>query len=380
MKIAVVSCWFINNYGSILQSFATERYFADKGFTCHTISVKGLKPYLNSQKKKYYLKNIYKFSLLSSKYPQAKLAFLRKVIPSERDAFKKRVYKMNDFRKRFSFVGENAKTLEDMHLLSRDYDLILLGGDQLLRPDNIFPSYYTLEWVDDSVKRVSLATSFGVSKLDKFSAEKARKFLSKFSYISTREDTGCCIVKDLTGKNAVKACDPVFLLSADSWSEISDDSYCPEGEYIFSYFLGNKKWHRKYLKKLSKKTGLPIVNIPCLDSYLPLDKRVDFPRYDASPEQFLGLIKNAKYICTDSFHVTAFSVMFNRDFFVFKRHSGKKHATNGRLESFLKTVGLENRCVNSSDDVLSLEGVDYTDVSERLKDLIKNTEDFIESW
>ena len=110
-----------------------------------------------------------------------------------------------------------------------------------------------------------------------------------------------------------------------------------------------------------------------------MDKRVDFDFADVSPEQFIGLIKNAKYVCTDSFHVTAFSVMFHRDFSVFKRHSGKKHATNGRLDSFLKTLSLEERCVENIDDVCP-DRIDYSEIDEKLESLTKNTKDFIDEF
>lgn len=379
MKIAVVSCWFTNNYGSVLQAYATQRYFDEKGMHCDTVSAKSLRPYLIKQKKRYYLKNIHRLSLLASKYPQAKLAIIRKLIASERKAFTNRVAKMNNFRNRFSFVGENAKTLAEMTEVVKEYDIAVLGGDQLLRPDNILPSYYTLEWVPDKVKKVSLATSFGVSELDNASKKHAKLFLPRFSHLSVRENTGCDIIKEVTGQTAVQVCDPVFLLKTENWADLADDSYCPKSDYIFAYFLGTQKWHREYLKKLSKETGLPIVNIPCLDSYLPIDKKMDFNCADASPEQFLGLIKNAKYVCTDSFHVTAFSAMFHRDFLVFKRHSGKKYATNSRIDSFLQTLSLQGRCIESIDSELP-ESIDYTGTDDKLNGLILKTEEYINSW
>ncbi len=378
MKIAIISCYSTNNYGSILQAFATENYFAKKG-DCHTVATEGIRPFLLNEKKKYYLKNIYRLPLLISKYPQAKLAFLRKIIPSEKKLFQSRLKKMNDFRKKFSFVGSNATSLQELSEVVKDYDIAVLGGDQLWRPDNILPGYYTLEWVPDNVRKVSFSTSFGVSHLDNKSKEIANRFLRRFEAVSVRENTACGMIKEITGQSAVQVCDPVFLVDSNAWKEMADTSCCPDGGYIFSYFLGNKKWHRKYVERISRKTGLPIVRISSLDSYLPMDKRVDVDCIDASPEQFLGLIKNAKYVCTDSFHVTAFSVMFHRDFSVFKRHSGKKHATNGRLDSFLKTLSLEERCVESIDDIC-LDRIDYSETDEKINALTQSSKEFIENF
>ncbi len=379
MKIAIISCYFTNNYGSILQAFATENYFKNKGIECNTIATEGIRPFLLKEKKKYYLKNLYRISLLSSKYPQAKLAILRKILPSEKVSFRSRLKRMNNFRKKFSFVGKEATSLKELSEIVKDYDIAVLGGDQLWRPDNILPGYYTLEWVPDNVKKVSFATSFGVSHLDNKSKEIAKRFLKRFSAISVRENTACDMIKEITGQDAIQVCDPVFLISADEWGKIAESSYSPTGGYIFSYFLGNKKWHRKYVEKISQKTGLPVLGISCLDSYLPMDKKVDIDFPDASPEQFLGLIKNARYVCTDSFHVTAFAAMFHRDFSVFKRHSGKKHATNGRLESFLRTLSLEERCVENIDDICC-DAIDYSEIDGKINNLTQKSKEFIENF
>ena len=69
MKLGMVSCYFINNYGSILQAYALQEYFGIKGIECDTISVEGLKPYLDAKKKQYYLHNIGKAGLFLSKLP-----------------------------------------------------------------------------------------------------------------------------------------------------------------------------------------------------------------------------------------------------------------------------------------------------------------------
>ena len=80
MKIGIVSCYFINNYGSILQAYALQEYFGTKGIECDTVSVEGLKPYLDAQKRQYYFHNIHKAGLIFSKLPMIYLKALRKSI------------------------------------------------------------------------------------------------------------------------------------------------------------------------------------------------------------------------------------------------------------------------------------------------------------
>ena len=86
--------------------------------------------------------------------------------------------------------------------------------------DNIFPEYYTLNWVPDNIPKVSYATSFGVAQLDRCYKSKARFFLNRLSAISVRESSGCDLVKELTGKIPYIVCDPVFLLTKNQWTDV----------------------------------------------------------------------------------------------------------------------------------------------------------------
>lgn len=382
MKIAIISCYFIDNYGSILQSYATQKYLTNQNLDCQTVSIEKLRPFLNSAKKRYYLNNIFNFGLLMSKFPMIKLKLLEKFniqnlgtyIRSRREGFE-------DFRKLFSFTHKKCANLEELNELSKKYDVVVLGGDQLWRPDNIFPGYYTLEWVDENTRRVSLATSFGISHLDSCSQKRARSFLNDFDALSVREKEGVDIIFSLTNKTAILACDPVFLLSADEWKSIADTSLCPDGDYIFTYFLGDNKKHREFVKSISKKTGLPIVSIPFVDSYTKADNDADLILPQSSPQSFLGLISNAKYVCTDSFHATAFSVMFEKQFITLKRFSTKKGNTNSRISSFLSSIGLASRCVepNEFTDEVFDDIIDYEEAKRKLEIIKSKTLNYIES-
>lgn len=355
-KVAVVSCYFINNYGSILQAYATEKYLRNIGINCKTVRIDGLTPLLWQKKKEYYKKNKTDFSLIASKLPMIKLKFYEKFNLFNLGTKKTELIKsFNNFRKRFFLTEEAPSSFDELTTLSTNYDTVLLGGDQLWRPDNIYPCYYTLEWVDKKVKRVSLATSFGVSSLDIESAKHAEKFLPTFSGISVREKNGCDIIRNICNTEVLQACDPVFLLERNEWTDIADESSCPKEKYALCYFLGNGRNKVKKIKQLCHEKGLKTVVIPNLDKYEPIDKNVSV--CNASPEQFLGLIKNAEYIFTDSFHCTAFSVIFGKPFLVYRRFGQKKHGTDSRIISFLKTAGILSHLATSDepDKIISIQ-------------------------
>ena len=381
MKIGIVSCYFINNYGSILQAYALQEYFRTKGIECDTISVEELKSYLDAKKKQYYFRNIHKAGLLFSKLPMIYLKLLQKInYRNLGHMYSERVQKFDDFRKNFKFSSESASSLEQLTDLSEKYDMVVVGSDQLWRPDNIFPEYYTLSWVPDNIPKVSYATSFGVAELDGYYKSKARVFLNRLSAISVRESSGCRLAEELTGKIPYVVCDPVFLLTKNQWNMLSDTSRCPNQKYIFTYFLGEGKKCRKFAEKLSDVTGLPVLGAVHNDSYIAADKCIDYPIADCSPNEFLGLISNAEYICTDSFHATAFSTIFNKNFFVFNRFKSQKHGTNSRIASFLRMTGLENRLITDigkAHDIV-LNDIDYETVNDKILSFINKSYDFIE--
>ncbi len=381
MKLGIVSCYFINNYGSILQAYALQEYFSARGIECDTISVEELKSYLDIKKKQYYLYNIRKLGLMFSKLPMLYLKVLQKI--NYRNLgymYSERVRKFDDFRKNFKLSNESASSLKQLTDLSVMYDTIVVGSDQLWRPDNIFPKYYTLSWVPDNIPKVSYATSFGVAELDRCYKSKARLFLNRLSAISVRESSGCNLVKELTGKTPYIVCDPVFLLTKNQWSMLSDTSRCPSQKYIFTYFLGGGRECRKFVEKLSHITGLSVLGIVHNDSYIASDENVDYPIADCSPNEFIGLILNAEYICTDSFHATAFSTIFNKNFFAFNRFKSQKHGTNSRIESFLRTVGLESRLISGIGKVHDIvtDDIEYETVNNKILSFINKSCDFIE--
>lgn len=68
----------------------------------------------------------------------------------------------------------------------------------------------------------------------------------------------------------------------------------------------------------------------------------------------MQLIAHASLVLTDSFHAVAFSVIFERDFLVFKRFSDNdEKSMNSRIENLLEDFGLTAQLVGE-------EGIDST--------------------
>ena len=105
-----------------------------------------------------------------------------------------------------------------------------------------------------------------------------------------------------------------------------------KGKYILCYFLGNNPLHREFAKRLKEVTGCKIIALTHLDEFVKSDEGyADETPYDIDPADFLNLIRNAEYVCTDSFHCSVFSILYKRQFFTFRRYNrNTKQSTNSR--------------------------------------------------
>lgn len=372
--VALATGHSVYNYGTRLQAFAMQKIMESKNKSYEIIhcnpSSSPLKGKIN-----YFLK--YKGFISKDLYiKRNRNKSLRSVLKNtqEKDALLqqnllKRFETFDTFNKENLNIRELTCSYKELSDVSKDYNYVFCGSDQAWLPANVKRHIYTLEFCAEGVKRASYAPSFGVDRLTFEEKSVYIQYLEKMDYISVRETSGQTIIKELTGKEVPVVLDPTLLVDRSIWeSKLVKRSDLPE-KYIFCYFLGDNEEHRLAVKKLQEETGLPIVNLPHMKCFVKAD--VDFAQYDLydiSPFEFIGLISQATYVCSDSFHCAAFSIHFERDFFIFKRFSDKDSAgTNTRLYSLLGLLNLENRIYEKG--VLTLEKIDYTMVNRLLKEL-----------
>lgn len=261
------------------------------------------------------------------------------------------------------------------------YTDVLVGSDQLWLPVNIVADYYTLNFVPENVNKISFATSFGVSQIPEKYKEQYKKFLNRIENLSVREDAGVKLVKSLTDRDAKLVCDPTLLFNKEEWMAIQKEERLIKEKYIFCYFLGKTIEYRKFAERLKEKTGYKIVSLNHLDEYVKYsDQFADEAPFDIGPSEFLNLIRNAEFVCTDSFHGTVFSLINQKKFFVFRRYQNKsKVSTNSRLDSLLKIVNLSDRMLNGDEAVEGLmeKEIDYEVVSHKLEEFREESKEFL---
>ena len=361
MKIATMTWIYNGNYGTVLQAYALQKMLNDRGYETSLIN------YRASTKSK--LKNFFKSKNSYSLFIQKAKSIIFRSKSSLSIDYKLRNKRFMDFLNEECSLTELYSDPESLRKLNDIYDVFICGSDQIWSP-NFFNEIFYLSYVDDNKKRIAYAPSFGVSSIEGKKKNKIKKLLDKFNYISVREKQGADIVKDLTGKDAEVVLDPTLLLSEEQWSKVAVNPNIEE-PYILCYFLSDNDFYYNTVEKLVEETGYKVVSIPVTsESY-----NTDYDKYpDAGPQEFLGLIKNAELVCTDSFHGTVFSINFKKDFYVFKRFSDESSSSqNSRIYNILNLLNANDRLFGEDKkvDKEDIKVKNYSEIYEKLLELRK---------
>lgn len=383
-KIGIAAVTYKDNFGSALQTYATQYTLEKIGYDARIFEIKGVHRSVFIKKLLYYAGRL--FDPVEAKYLFANLTSRsRKTASVSTDQFandmKVRHQMYQDFNKRWNKMLPTVKGWKGLRKQAGKMDAVVVGSDQLWRPSNIVGGYYTLEFVPDNVKKIAFSTSFGVPELPSRLHKHAEKFLSRIEHISVRENSGAEIVKNESGREATVVCDPTMMLTAEEWMHIQNEKPFAEGKYILMYLMGDNPEQREFVKKLSKQTSCRIIGLLHGATYISYDEDiVDEKPYNVGPSEFINLIRNAEYVCTDSFHCCVFSILNSTKFFAFRRWpDGSKFSANDRLYTLLKFTGLERRMLNGDEDVAKCaeDKIDYTEVLPRVDKRRKESMDFL---
>lgn len=323
MKVATLTFQNTTNYGASLQCYALYRTLQILGADAAVIDYNG--PYLNKP---------YKLAALKEK------GLIRYILGNIWTLIRvPRIKSFNEFNRNIKFtrrVDEHSiKSLEP------EYDLFITGSDQVWNGSlSTYDTNYFLSFVKDEKKKASYAASFGFLKVPEGKEEWYKEQLSGYHYYNVRETSGQKIVKEMTGEDAKLTIDPTLLLQRDEWMKVMKEPKNKE-PYILVYQITPSKKITQAVEKLRKETGYKVLAIPFI---------ADFPHRFKSlitigPSDFIGLFCHASFVVTDSFHGTAFSLIFNKNFWTLSRKN------ESRITSLLNILGLEDRILYFEDDL-----------------------------
>lgn len=374
-KVAIVSCYYQHNYGSMLQAYATQKVLDKLNYINETIDVSGINNEINRSKKIYFLKAAFSSDILLYKAGMVRNLLIKKFLKNEyTENIGLRDEKFDSFKKyfRMSFKCNSKKELGEY--CKETYSAVLVGSDQLWLPGNIAGDYYTLNFVPENINTIAYSTSFGQAYLPRESEKKAEIFLKKIRHISVREESGQKLVKKISGRIVPVVCDPTLLLTAKEWEKILVPNTMTNSGYIFCYFLGTNPEHRKFVMKLKKATGYRIIALIHVNEYVKSDEGyADETPYDVGPGEFVNLIRNADYVCTDSFHCTVFALLHRKNFFTLRRYKNTKQSTNNRIDTLFNKLELEEFFLDGNEKVEEClsKHIDYDSVNQKIEILRK---------
>ncbi|MBR3844207.1 MAG: polysaccharide pyruvyl transferase family protein [Clostridia bacterium] len=370
-----------NNYGSKLQALATVKMFQQLGLEYEIIRY-------NKKTLGFYAKSLPRFFnivFLNDRYEQFQQKLAMKQHPEiggkmaiRNKAFDSFDVYFNDtlspVYKNYSYLKKNCGNL---------YDKVITCSDQLWSPSALGSGFYNLMFVPEHTPKVSWASSFGVGAIPWYQKGRTKRYLNRIEHISMRENRGAQIVKELTGKEVPVLMDPVFVFNKQEWETLVPVQEPEWDDYIFCYFLGPNPEHRKAAMELSRKTGKKIVTMRHLDRYVKEDEAFgDVVPYDVDPVRFLNILRNASYVCTDSFHGTAFCILNEKKFMVFNRYSdASANSKNSRIDSVCQLLGLSDRRFTNVETVARdiEKEIDYKSVAERIEQYRNNTKEYLKS-
>ncbi len=382
-KVGIVSCYFQRNYGSMLQAYATQMALDRLGYMNETIDVSGFWREIKRSKIKYFVKASLTSDILLYKFGMARSVLMKRFLKNKYQSFSAiREQRFDSFCKEHFRISEQYPSKRVLAEECADrYFAVVVGSDQLWLPGNIAADYYTLNFVPQNVNTIAYATSFGQAALPSDSAQKASIFLKKIRHISTREESGQKLILKLSGRRVPIVCDPVLLFSGEEWMRIQCPEPLEKDKYILCYFLGKNPACRRFSGKLKEKTGYKMIVLPHLDEFIKEDEHYgDEKLYDIDPADFLNLIRNAEYVCTDSFHCTAFSILYRKKFFTFRRFTEKtRQSTNSRIESLFHLLALPERLLFGGEDVEEClqQVTNFEEVHEKLELMRKQSFEYL---
>ena len=284
------------------------------------------------------------------------------------------------FRKQYLHLTSKVfYSVDDVYDDTLNFDLYLAGSDQIWNPTFYGccnPVYY-LSFVDKNERKGSYASSIGLSVMPKQYIEDFKRYIDQLDFVSVREKQGSEIIKDLTGKSVEVVLDPTFLLRPVDYERLETTISVDPGNYIFCYLFSDFEYFADVKEYAKKILGLRIVSFPYTVRELASD---DEKIFDATPADFVKMIKNAALVITDSFHATALSINHKTPFLTLVRQldSDTKNM-NSRIYSLLEMFELTDRLISRNDYKRKIENypMDFERASTILEQKRADAEKFL---
>ena len=360
MKIGIITMPLCANYGGTLQNWALQQVLIRMGH--EPITMRFPVMYQGMSSLHYWTKV---FPMQALRFVAHKFIGGKYEMPLTIGSWKKSVSGME------RFVDEHINVTEFLPNLNMDdvrrygIEALVVGSDQIWRPvmyDAV--KYYFLGFTGDSdILRIAYAPSVALDKWP-YKEEvtiQLRELIKKFSAVSVREKSSVQLVKDNLGVDAQWVLDPTMLLKKEDYVEVCKNVPESKEPFVFAYILDMTDEKRRMAEQTAKTLG-------CVVRYLSADK----VKKEDTIEKWLANFRDAKYVITDSYHGTVFSLIFQKQFYTFYN----TYRGNARMDCLKEVSGLEDRFLTEPANEF-VEEIEYHAVEERINRMREVSESFL---
>ena len=342
-KIGCLTFHASYNYGSALQAYALQTIFCK--LSKETVDYKIINYRTLTQKVMY--KNCFEKKDFKSLYQRVFLLGKKKQLEEKEKLFE--LFFMNDL-----ILTKEASTVEELEMLSSDFDSLIVGSDQIWNFNaKDFDWCYFLEF-SNNPNKYTYAVSCGpaIQQIPSAFTERITKDLKSFKCLSVRDNRTFTLFSPLAfGKTVDINIDPTLLLDQKDWLKLIEnvDVVVPKEKYVLFYDLSRNRENWKLAKRFAKKRGLKllITSVPFPRTMLEIFGT--YKRFDVGPKEFLFLLQKSEFVITSSFHGTIFSLLFQKRFATIVRDE------DNRLNDLINRLHLNSHCLDES----NIDSFDY---------------------
>jgi hypothetical protein len=366
-KVALMTWHHTYNYGTALQAFALSNAIKRLGFEVDLIDYRRKSKVVTfSNDLTGMIKRVvYNFKKANNNF---KKRYLQKLDSKKITAFD------SFYKDRFSYTVY-CKSDEDLNELNKSYQAFVCGSDQIWNPKSLDTKFF-LDFVWNPEQMIPYAPSIGVSEIQDSYKEDFITAVQRFRNLSCREIHGSKLISSLIDREVQIVADPVLLFDDKEWIkllDLPDKKPNKKRPYLLCFLLVNNREQFEYSAELAKRMNLDLRVFSSTQSQKVLQGNI----YGAGPVEFIQLVREADYICTDSFHGMIFSTIFGVPFTVFEKFDSENEwSSNSRIYSFLEITDQHSRLYSSSsytDDIELLRNYSFEVPFNNINELKRNS-------
>ena len=351
MKIGILTFYVADNYGALLQAFASKYYLKSLGHDVYILD--------HLKRKKFFIQYFLKDLSLIANIKYCILQLLKSPFIKYRYAIFTKF--INKYLVPYTGKWENK---------DNDFDVFFVGSDQIWNPiycNKYIPVFFCQFPGAQTKKCIAYSASMGINYIPQKLYADLEKYLKIFSAISVREESTQKLIEPLVNIPVEVTIDPTFLLTKEQWLKLlPGKKNHKRSQYIVIFEVRHSDLTDELAKLISKKYNYEILSIP---SSINFKDKKTYKTVD--PSDFINTIAHAKFVITTSFHGTAFSLICRVPFY-----SIETQTKDNRIKDLLNICGADNRIINKMPGKVS-DQLDWDTISHKLDIYINKSKNYL---